>query len=217
VIARLLISASIKTRIKEIEKILATHFSGGNLSHPDLLYIKAGEKLGIAEARKIKEHFSLKPYSAKGRGVVLEDAGVLTVEAQNALLKTLEELPEDARLILGADSDANLLPTILSRCEIVILGNEVIPESGFWTSQNDKIVKDLEDLLTSSTEERFEYIEKLKNKEEFLETLLQYFHQDVIRHKDFLVKLLQAKEWAKHNVNIRSILEYLMLVMPQKI
>jgi len=52
--------------------------------------------LGIAEARKIKEHLSLKPYSAKGIVIILEDASVMTPEAQNALLKTLEELAKEA-------------------------------------------------------------------------------------------------------------------------
>jgi len=57
VIARLLISTP-EERVKEIKNILASHIGSGNTNHPDLLYIKEGEKLGIAEARKIKNHFS---------------------------------------------------------------------------------------------------------------------------------------------------------------
>ncbi len=211
-IARLLISSSIEKRVEEIKKILASHLTSGNTNHPDLLYIKDGEKLGIAEARKIKEHFSLKPYSAKGRMVVLENASPLTIEAQNALLKTLEELPEDAALILGATSDANFLPTILSRCQIIRLEDST-------SNPNSKLefTKDIEKLLSANTEERFGYIEKLKNKDEFLKALILYFHQDLPNNSSFLSKLLQAEEWAKQNVNIRAILEYLMLVMPQKI
>ncbi len=179
--------------------------------HPDLLYIRSGEKLGIAESRKIKEHFSLKPYSAKGRVVVLEDASVMTDEAQNALLKTLEELPKEALLILGADTDANLLPTVLSRCQII--RSENLQPS----PPNAEFDQDIEKLLSAGMEERFGAIEKLKNKEEFLAALVAYFHQDVSKNRDFLTKLLQAEEWAKQNVNIRAILEYLMLVMPHKI
>ncbi len=208
-IARLLISSS-KDRLKEeITEILRLNLSGYRTNHPDLLYIQAGEKLGIAEARKIKEHFSLKPYSAKGRVVVLEDASVMTIEAQNALLKTLEELPAEALLILGASSDANFLPTVLSRCQIIRLAN-----SKSRPSQESEFTKDIEILLASSIEEVFGAIEKLKNKEEFLAALIAYFHQDVSKNKDFLSKLLQAEEWAKQNVNIRAILEYLMLVIP---
>lgn len=213
-IARLLISSSIEKRIEEIRNILASHLpvrqaglTNGNTNHPDLLYIKDGEKLGIAEARKIKEHFSLKPYSVKGRIVVLENGAALTIEAQNALLKTLEELPQEAILIFGAASDANFLPTILSRCQIIRLENrESHPASEFTA--------DIEKLLSAGMEERFGYIEKLRNKEEFLDALLLFFHQDLPENKEFLIKLLQTEEWAKHNVNIRAILEYLMLEMP---
>ncbi len=110
-IARLLICPSLKT--------ITFNLKDYRINHPDILYFKAGEKLGIAEARIIKEHFFLKPYSAKGRSAVIEDAGVMTAEAQNALLKTIEELPEAAVFILGSTSEENLLPTILSRGQIV--------------------------------------------------------------------------------------------------
>ena len=221
-IARLLISSSIEKKVEETNNILASHIGSGNMNHPDLLYIKAGEKLGIAEARKIKGHFSIKPYSAKGRIVVLEDASTLTTEAQNALLKTIEELPKEAILILGASSNATILPTILSRCEIVNL--EAISDDTLV--YHSKFTQDLERLLNFSVEERFAFIEKLKSKEEFLHSAVYFFRQQLLEstHKrsilkgptlQFLQELLQAEEWARQNVNIRAILEYLMLVMPK--
>ncbi len=211
-IARLLISSS-KDRLKEeITEILRLNLSGYRTNHLDLLYIQAGEKLGIAEARRIKNHFSLKPYSAKGKAVVLEDASVMTVEAQNALLKTLEELPAEALLILGTSSEANFLPTVLSRCQIIHLQDTNPAGDTHPTPGVGK--EDIEKLISSSVEERFAFIEKLKNKEEFLKVLIRYFNQDVAKNKNLLMKLLQAEEWAKQNVNIRAILEYLMLEMP---
>lgn len=211
-IARLLISLVPEARIEAINRML----TDANLSksHPDLLYFSRIDKLGIAEARKIKEHFSLKPYSAEGRAVVLEDAANLTIEAQNALLKTLEEPPADAILLLGASSEAKFLPTILSRCEVIRITSHQSPVN------NTKIL-DIEKLLSAGMEERFEYVEKLKDREEFLKHLIDYFHQQLISHPnkaktDFLKELLQAEEWAAHNVNIRAILEYLMLVMPKQ-
>lgn len=205
-IARLLIGP-LEKRVEEIP----LHLSGVPTNHPDVLYFKAGEKLGIAEARKIKNHFSLRPYSEKGRIVALEDASVMTIEAQNALLKTLEEPPSEALLVLGAPSDTNFLPTILSRCQIVRLQA---------TDNRQQDTEDIKKLLTSSIEERFEYIEKLKEREEFLHVLVNFFHQNLRSHTEevsikFIKELLQAEEWAKHNVNIRAILEYLMLVMPK--
>ena len=225
-IARLLISPNIERRVEEIKKILASHIPGGNTNHPDLLYIKAGEKLGIAEARKIKGHFALKPYSAAGRAVIIEDAEVLTPEAQNALLKTLEEPPKEAILILGAGSDAYLLSTILSRCQIIHL--DATDLAGPRHATYEVYIKDLEKLLDSSIEERFEYVEKLKSREEFLHCMVYFFRQKMVEPDTykrpglarlevtgFLKELLQTEEWVKQNVNTRAILEYLMLKMPK--
>jgi len=228
VIARLLICPDVKKIQEDIQKTLALrfceakrktglHLEGVNLNHPDILYFKTGEKLGIAESRKIKEHFCLKPFSAKGRVVILEDISPMTLEAQNALLKTIEELPNEALLILGTNSDANLLPTILSRCEIKYLDNTN------KTTYPDKYQQDLEKILSCNLEGKFEYVEKLKEKEEFLFFLTYTFREMLYSPKPniekpeitkFLKELLQAEKWAKQNVNIRAILEYLMLVMP---
>lgn len=199
-IARALISPSLEIRVEAIR----LHLGSVSPNHPDVLYFKAGEKLGIAEARKIKNHFSLKPYSEKGRTVVLEDASSLTIDAQNALLKTLEELPEEAILILGASSDANFLPTILSRVSIHHTPGVIQIHT----------VHNIEKLLNSTIEDRFECIEKLKDREEFLHALVNYFHKNLPANKEFVKELLQAEQWAAQNVNIRAILEYLMLVMP---
>lgn len=212
-IARLFISPDQPTRIKVIEEELK--LNNITKTHVDVLYYLENSKLGIAEARKIKEHFSLKPYSAKGRVVVLENADELTIDAQQALLKTIEELPQEAVLILGSSTDANLLPTILSRCQIIRIQNSK------FRIQNYK--EEIEKLLNSTLEERFYFIEKLKNKEEFLNDFVAYFRQMLYTSKQnltksqvtkFLQELLQAEKWAKQNVNIRAILEYLMLIIP---
>ena len=205
-IARLIISPSLDQRIEEINKLL--HLREVILNHPDVLYFPSDSKLGILEARKIKMHFSLKPYSSKGRAVVMEDASSLTDQAQNALLKTLEELPDQGIIILGAASDTKLLPTVLSRCEIIRLSSTVHHLS------SAKFADDIEMLLKSNVEQRFEYIEKLKERQEFLHAMVQYFHKKLPDYKDFAKELLQAEEWAEANVNIRGILEYLMLKMP---
>lgn len=211
-IARLLISPNLQVRVAEINKILKNfHFTP---NHPDLLYFPYDSKLGISEARKIKMHFSLKPYCAKGRAVVLEDASNLTHEAQNALLKTLEEPPENAILILAAPSDAKFLPTILSRCKIVIL------PSSIHHPYSSKLTSDIEMLLKADIEQRFEYIEKLKDRKEFLHAMVFYFHKNLRSrltsgNTEFVKELLQSEQWANQNVNIRAILEYLMLVMPK--
>jgi DNA polymerase III delta prime subunit len=209
-IARLFISQNPKIISEKIEENLKLVELKN--PHPDLLYFDTSEKLGIEQARKIKEHFSLKPFQSKGRGVVLEDGSTLTSDAQNSLLKTLEELPNDAIFLMGASSESKFLPTVLSRCQVIRIRGEELRDKG------DK-EKEIELLLQASLEERFEYVEKLKEKEEFLKALISYFHKNLpsyIKDKKFLHELLKAEEYANQNVNIRAILEYLMLVMPTK-
>lgn len=223
-IARVIISRDPDQIKKAIAKTLALHLGGVKLNHPDILYFEKSVKLGIAEAKKIRQHFSLKPFSAKGRGAVLEEAGVMTIEAQNALLKTLEELPENAVLLLGTNNEANFLPAVLSRCQITHIQNIQNPRCQFNPTSEVGYEKEIEKLLAAKIEERFSFVEKLKDKEEFLTKLTYYFRnllieaarQNIIEKevKEYLKKLLQAEKWAKQNVNIRAILEYLMLVMP---
>lgn len=203
-LALILVHPDSKIRQQAILKILTD--KGFSLNHPDLLYFEDAEKLGVGEAKKIKLHFSLKPYSAKSRTVALVSAHNFTLPAQNSLLKTLEELPDQALFYLGVDNLDSLIPTITSRCQIEILDIPQNPAKDFS--------KEIEQLLTMNMEDRFKFIEKLEDKQEFLESLLEYFRQKM--HQDpKLVKLtkqiLQAEEWSKANVNIRAILEYLML------
>lgn len=221
-IARLLISSLPETRITEIKKVILSYLPNGDTIHPDLLYINSGEKIGVAESKKIKDHFSLKPYSAKGRIAVLEDTSEMTPEAQNALLKTTEELPDQAILILGSSTESNLLTTILSRCQIIYLDN---PSDDIGQPIDSTFEEDLKILLASGPEERFAYIEKLKDKENLLHFLTSGFRKMLHGQEEnlkprevteFLKQLLTAEKWARQNVNIRGILEYLMLVMPQK-
>ena len=76
-------------------------------------------ELKIAQAREIKKILSLSPIGSGKRLIIITQPP--TIEAQNALLKTVEELPESSDIIFF--SDKNLLPTITSRAVIVRLDN----------------------------------------------------------------------------------------------
>ncbi|MDP3973840.1 MAG: hypothetical protein Q8P92_03325 [Candidatus Daviesbacteria bacterium] len=226
-IAKLLISADLEKINRKIGEILKE--AGTSNPHSDLLYLDSTQKMGIEQAREIKKHLSFKPLQSKGKAVVLEEASNLTEEAQNALLKTLEELPEDAIFIMATDSESKLLPTVLSRCQIIRLQVTGYPPEARLAKggslQEKDYSQDVERLLRISVEQRFEYIEKLKDRKEFLHSLVSYFHQNLASHltsgntdyKNFLKELLQAEQWAAQNVNIRAILEYLMLSMPKEL
>lgn len=218
-ISCLIIHPKLAEREIEVEKILSK--IGLKKNHPDLLWLGEEEKLGVEQAKKIKEFLGLKPYQGKTQAVVVLAAENLTLDAQNALLKTLEEAQEHASIILGATSEEQLLPTIISRCKIINLQNTPTSEVGL------KYQDDIEKLLSLDYEKRFQFIEKLEEKEDFLYALTAYFRQclltdiqlpmlDKKKVQNFLKDLVKAEKWAKHNVNIRAILEYLMLKMPEK-
>ena len=75
--------------------------------------------IGIDMVRHIIELTSKRPYEGRHNVVILFEAHTLTVEAQNAFLKLLEEPPSSALFILVTEFPDKLLPTILSRCQTV--------------------------------------------------------------------------------------------------
>lgn len=86
--------------------------------HPDFHRITDEENsIGIGSIRAVLEQFSFRPTMGTHRVAVIENADRLTKEAANALLKTLEEPPEGAVLILTAETIAQLPATVLSRCQ----------------------------------------------------------------------------------------------------
>jgi DNA polymerase-3 subunit delta' len=92
------------------------------LSHPDfqLIAVAAGKKeIGVDRARDVKHFTQLRPLRGTMKVAVIDDAHMLTVAAQNALLKTLEEPPAHSLLVLIANNPDALLPTVRSRCQRV--------------------------------------------------------------------------------------------------
>lgn len=86
---------------------------------PDLKILKPdGASFKIGQIRDIQLDIIIKPYKNK-KIYILEDAHKMTVQAQNALLKTLEEPPEYALIILIVENSSSILDTIKSRCEVM--------------------------------------------------------------------------------------------------
>lgn len=86
---------------------------------PDCIRVKPeGNSIKIVQIRNLQSDIVIKPHK-KYKIYIIDKAEKMTVEAQNALLKTLEEPPEYAIIILVTNNKEGLLPTIRSRCEIV--------------------------------------------------------------------------------------------------
>jgi DNA polymerase-3 subunit delta' len=94
------------------------------MQHPDLSVVQAeieGGTLKVDQVREVRRALALKPYQARYRVALFLRFQEASEGAANALLKTLEEAPGYAVLILTADSPEGLLPTITSRCEVLRL------------------------------------------------------------------------------------------------
>lgn len=92
--------------------------------HPDLIIIKKDEDAKLPWMDPLREglhQLALRPYQSKFKVALLPGFHDATDNAANALLKTLEEAPSYAILILTADNPEQLLPTIVSRCEVLRL------------------------------------------------------------------------------------------------
>ncbi len=82
---------------------------------------EAGSTIKVDQVRDLQHSLSLMPYEASYRTAFLLNFQDATESAQNALLKTLEEAPSRVILFVTADAAENLLPTIVSRCEVMRL------------------------------------------------------------------------------------------------
>ena len=94
------------------------------MQHADLTVVRAeaeGAVLKVDQIREARRTLTFKPYQANYRVALLLRFQEANDNAGNALLKTLEEAPSYAVLILTADNPEQLLPTIVSRCEVLRL------------------------------------------------------------------------------------------------
>ena len=88
-------------------------------NHPDLIYVKHEKpgSIGVDDVREqINDTIMIRPYSSYYKIYIVDEAEKMTVQSQNALLKTIEEPPSYAVIILITTNQEAFLPTILSRC-----------------------------------------------------------------------------------------------------
>ena len=98
-------------------------------NQPDIIYIshEKPNTIGVEDIRsQINGDISIKPYSSPRKIYIINEGEKMTPQAQNALLKTLEEPPEYAVILILTINVEALLPTVLSRC--VVLNMKPVPD-----------------------------------------------------------------------------------------
>ena len=101
------------TPCNECENCLA--ITEGNFM--DMIEIDAASNRGIDEIRNLKDKINYKPSKGRKKVYIIDEVHMLTKEAFNALLKTLEEPPEHVIFILATTEPEKIIPTIISRCQ----------------------------------------------------------------------------------------------------
>ena len=100
-----------------------------NGNHPDIIYVEHDKPnvISVDNIRtQINGDIAIKPYSSAYKIYIVDEAEKMNIQAQNALLKTLEEPPEYAVIMLLSTRAEAMLPTILSRC--VALNTKPVPD-----------------------------------------------------------------------------------------
>lgn len=114
-------------------------------NHPDVLWVRPESKtrvIQIDQIRELSREMNLKPCEARRKVAVVVAADRLNVQSANAFLKTLEEPPASAVLILLTTEPQRLLETILSRCLRVNFGStghRLAPQEQVWLAEFSRL------------------------------------------------------------------------------
>lgn len=165
--------------------------------NPDRLIISSEKNIGIGSVRTLEKFLQRKPYQENIKTAVITQADKLTLPAQQALLKTLEEPPAHSQIILLCPSENRLLPTIVSRCQV-----KHLPET-----------ESVPGRIEPPTAETAATAETAK---EFVISQLRYLQYELRRHPETTnIKLIKALNLAltalKFNVNPKLTLDALSL------
>lgn len=167
-------------RDEKIEEICQKY----SISSFDIVTIKSeGPSLGIDDIKKMQEKAFLKPLKGSHKTVVIKGAEMLTIPAQNALLKILEEPPQNTIMILASTTAYDLLPTILSRVSLVRISKK---EQKMTEDEKKEVAKKLLGWKKQSIANALKTAEIMaKDKEKTLQVLEEslYVGREILREE----------------------------------
>ena len=184
------------------------------------------QSIGVEDIRDALSHLSLLPPENKNQCLLIPEMDILTTEAMNALLKTIEEPPSHTFiLIVSANADA-ILPTIRSRCQTIILKSEnliLTPEVEKEYQQNLSI------LSTGTKREKLTLLKKYLKREDalsWIDNFLPYIetkilaqsrpsdsYDDVRKAAALAKKLLFARDLLNRNIHPILVMDSLALTV----
>ncbi len=216
--------------MKKILQIIATQEKVGHLSHAyliegeleinliaQLLKVKAADcfyleepPIKIQNIRELRSWIQLKPHSSPRKLAYLKEVNTMTIDAANALLKILEEPPENSVLVLQSPQNAKILPTIISRCQI-------LKTKDIFQSKQIENYFSPEQIAKKSIKEKFNYASKIATSENLLEILNAWetdLRNRLLAGKDLrklILKFFAVKDLLSTNSSVKLQLENLLL------
>jgi DNA polymerase-3 subunit delta' len=146
--------------------------------HPDLHLIEPdGQFIKIDQIRELQSSLAYRPYEAPQKACIIDGAERLNLAAGNALLKTLEEPPGNALIILVTAQRSMVLPTILSRCQSLVfhsLPQQVIEKQLFHLGYPAESARIAASLADGSLKKALDTVaeDALTGRKEFLERVM---------------------------------------------
>ncbi|MFC1952459.1 DNA polymerase III subunit gamma/tau, partial [Chloroflexota bacterium] len=170
----------------------------------DMIEIDAASNRGIDDIRDLRERVSYAPNQARHKVYIIDEVHMLTREASNALLKTLEEPPPHVIFVLATTEAHKIIPTILSRCQRFdfhrISQTDVISQlTRVCNAEGFHVAPKALQLMAKAT------TGSLRDAENLLEQLTTYYGADVELHQVQSVLGItgdwRTKELVKHIIN----------------
>jgi len=189
-------------KIEDLIKLFKVHLA-------DLLVID-DSPIKINQIRELTHWNSLKPHSSPIKLAVILNTEDLTLEAANALLKILEEPSANTLVILKAERKEKILPTILSRCQII--KNEY-----HRLKEKPTSYRSIEEISRLSIKERFDFAADIIEEGNIAGILNEWeanFRSELKAGKDVLAilkRISRDRSLLKSNISLKLLLENLLL------
>ena len=179
-------------------------------NNPDFKIIKPdGNSIKIEQIREIQDKIAEKPIISNKKAYIIDDADKMTQEAQNCLLKTLEEPPEYATIILIGSNETAFLSTIKSRCIILHFEKIKDEEIAKFIREKYQIEIDNQNLLKAAQGSIGKAIQ-LKEDEEIYSKIDEIISN--LENADNIDILKMAEIIYKSKDKINDILEYMNII-----
>lgn len=176
-------------------------------NHPDFTIIEPDNNtIKIEQIRNMQEKIEEKPITSKKKVYIIVDSEYMTKEAQNCLLKTLEEPPEYATIILTTSNESKLLNTIKSRCIKVQFDSLSENEMRDFLRKNSSIVESTQTFIEMSQGSigKLLHMEEDHQIYEQINTILEN-----IDKQDIITILNKSEILYKEKEKIQELLDYI--------